>query len=77
MRLLTGGGGGEGGEGGAGKSQSWRRASVVAVGAKVSADAVRRCPKQSPKLLSVFFNDTATTEIYTALNTLSLHDALP
>ena len=24
-----------------------------------------------------FFNDTATTEIYTALNTLSLHDALP
>eukprot|EP01046_Picozoa_sp_COSAG06_P132671 COSAG06_NODE_82631_length_101_cov_79035.500000_1_plen_33_part_11 len=32
MRLLTGGGGGEGGEGGAGKSQSWRRASVVAVG---------------------------------------------
>eukprot|EP01046_Picozoa_sp_COSAG06_P122111 COSAG06_NODE_69754_length_196_cov_19.309278_1_plen_27_part_10 len=27
--MLTGGGGGEGGEGGAGKSQSWRRASVV------------------------------------------------
>ena len=24
-----------------------------------------------------FFNDTATTEIYTAYNTLSLHDALP
>src|SRR6056300_339830 len=24
-----------------------------------------------------FFNDTATTEIYTNLNTLSLHDALP
>eukprot|EP01047_Picozoa_sp_COSAG01_P099720 COSAG01_NODE_29689_length_632_cov_0.814259_3_plen_38_part_01 len=24
-----------------------------------------------------FFNDTAPTEIYTALNTLSLHDALP
>ena len=24
-----------------------------------------------------FFNDTATTEIYTALNTLSLPDALP
>eukprot|EP01046_Picozoa_sp_COSAG06_P132618 COSAG06_NODE_82573_length_101_cov_107781.500000_1_plen_23_part_01 len=23
----------------------------MAVGAKVSADAVRRCPKQSPKLL--------------------------
>lgn len=28
-------------------------------------------------LLIFFFNDTATTEIYTALNTLSLHDALP
>src|SRR5881628_794222 len=24
-----------------------------------------------------FFNDTATTEIYTSVNTLSLHDALP
>src|SRR5881396_4385524 len=24
-----------------------------------------------------FFNDTATTEIYTVRNTLSLHDALP
>eukprot|EP01047_Picozoa_sp_COSAG01_P124580 COSAG01_NODE_53581_length_338_cov_0.661088_1_plen_32_part_10 len=26
---------------------------------------------------SVFFNDTATTEIYTIAYTLSLHDALP
>eukprot|EP01046_Picozoa_sp_COSAG06_P052675 COSAG06_NODE_8910_length_2034_cov_0.881654_1_plen_26_part_10 len=25
----------------------------------------------------VFFNDTATTEIYTSKYTLSLHDALP
>src|SRR3546814_14183677 len=25
----------------------------------------------------MFFNDTATTEIYTNLHTLSLHDALP
>eukprot|EP01048_Picozoa_sp_COSAG05_P042266 COSAG05_NODE_22730_length_263_cov_0.182927_1_plen_52_part_01 len=25
----------------------------------------------------VFFNDTATTEIYTGEDTLSLHDALP
>eukprot|EP01047_Picozoa_sp_COSAG01_P093878 COSAG01_NODE_24911_length_762_cov_0.891403_2_plen_35_part_01 len=25
----------------------------------------------------LFFNDTATTEIYTGENTLSLHDALP
>src|SRR3546814_4329325 len=28
-------------------------------------------------VLSCFFNDTATTEIYTDLHTLSLHDALP
>src|SRR6056300_768459 len=28
-------------------------------------------------LIFFFFNDTATTEIYTNLNTLSLHDALP
>src|SRR6056300_1363836 len=28
-------------------------------------------------LVFFFFNDTATTEIYTNLNTLSLHDALP
>src|SRR3546814_16734972 len=28
-------------------------------------------------LFFVFFNDTATTEIYTYLHTLSLHDALP
>jgi hypothetical protein len=25
----------------------------------------------------LFFNDTATTEIYTTYDTLSLHDALP
>src|SRR3546814_12931703 len=28
-------------------------------------------------LFLFFFNDTATTEIYTYLHTLSLHDALP
>src|SRR6187551_4071417 len=28
-------------------------------------------------ILFFFFNDTATTEIYTTHNTLSLHDALP
>src|SRR6188768_4536055 len=27
--------------------------------------------------LFFFFNDTATTEIYTSIDTLSLHDALP
>src|SRR6056300_1290579 len=31
----------------------------------------------SLSLMFFFFNDTATTEIYTNLNTLSLHDALP
>ena len=30
-----------------------------------------------PLLIFFFFNDTATTEIYTSKNTLSLHDALP
>src|SRR5881397_4395654 len=30
-----------------------------------------------PLLFFFFFNDTATTEIYTAQYTLSLHDALP
>jgi hypothetical protein len=28
-------------------------------------------------LILFFFNDTATTEIYTRIHTLSLHDALP
>src|SRR5213594_5147068 len=28
-------------------------------------------------ILFLFFNDTATTEIYTSVHTLSLHDALP
>src|SRR6184192_4860753 len=28
-------------------------------------------------VLFFFFNDTATTEIYTSIDTLSLHDALP
>src|SRR2546425_11037635 len=31
------------------------------------------CPFPTPRVLFFFFNDTATTEIYT----LSLHDALP
>src|SRR3546814_11615281 len=29
------------------------------------------------QLVPFFFNDTATTDIYTYLHTLSLHDALP
>src|SRR5213083_2357009 len=37
-----------------------------------------RISKHSSALLTAFFfNDTATTEIYTTANTLSLHDALP
>jgi hypothetical protein len=40
------------------------------------------CERPPPELrnvvlVSLFFNDTATTEIYTTLYTLSLHDALP
>src|SRR6056300_1412837 len=46
------------------------------------ADTAARCNvyNRMLKYLSIlffFFNDTATTEIYTNLNTLSLHDALP
>src|SRR5881628_624170 len=33
--------------------------------------------KHSKSVFFFFFNDTATTEIYTSVNTLSLHDALP
>src|SRR5213083_1307752 len=35
-----------------------------------------RCECQSTRLF-FFFNDPATTAIYTTANTLSLHDALP
>src|SRR3546814_12228445 len=35
------------------------------------------CTSFSDSLLFVFFNDPATTEIYTSRHTLSLHDALP
>src|SRR6188474_3655665 len=34
-------------------------------------------PHRSLRRFFFFFNDTATTEIYTSLHTLSLHDALP
>src|SRR6056300_1720368 len=51
-------------------------------GREVRARVAPRCPPPRPRpgLLSFFFfffNDTATTEIYTNLNTLSIHDALP
>eukprot|EP01046_Picozoa_sp_COSAG06_P111308 COSAG06_NODE_57893_length_279_cov_0.422222_1_plen_59_part_01 len=32
---------------------------------------------RGPARCAVFFNDTATTEIYAGEDTLSLHDALP
>src|SRR6266404_3158904 len=35
--------------------------------------SMRRAPRQTPSTAPFFFNDTATTDIYT----LSLHDALP
>src|SRR3546814_9379529 len=35
------------------------------------------CAVYSLMLCFLFFNDTSTTEIYTYLHTLSLHDALP
>src|SRR6056300_2108714 len=46
---------------------------LVGLGGKSAADK----GKDTRDYLSFFFNDTATTEIYTNLNTLSLHDALP
>src|SRR5213083_1198954 len=51
------------------------RAVVLAV---FRPTAVRRAPRscgRPPRRF--FFNETATTEIYTKANTLSLHDALP
>src|SRR6059058_6656694 len=38
---------------------------------------VGREGKTRYRVFFFFFNDTATTEIYTSLPTLSLHDALP
>src|SRR5216117_1399735 len=35
------------------------------------------CLKKKTQPFFCFFNDTATTEIYTRKDTLSLHDALP
>src|SRR6187431_1950451 len=43
-------------------------------GAQPDADRRRRLCYH---LCFFFFNDTATTEIYTTVHTLSLHDALP
>src|SRR5881227_1593929 len=38
---------------------------------------VASSPRQPLCIYFFFFNDTATTEIYTTVHTLSLHDALP
>src|SRR5881394_2292561 len=51
----------------------------------VSSGVAMNCSRDStyfpflplPSFLYFFFNDTATTEIYTGWYTLSLHDALP
>src|SRR6266540_2131923 len=51
------------------KKSSMRIAAVVLSSILI----VRSAPAQAPSLPFFFFNDTATTEIYT----LSLHDALP
>src|SRR6056300_1528910 len=42
-----------------------------------SSSPAARLRQEERCRLFFFFNDTATTEIYTNLNTLSLHDALP
>src|SRR6059058_1673344 len=47
-------------------------------GAELGGDGrVRARDGRAPAFFFFFFNDTATTEIYTSLHTLSLHDALP
>src|SRR6188768_4589939 len=37
----------------------------------------RKTGTKRPVIFFFFFNDPATTEIYTSIDTLSLHDALP
>src|SRR6056300_119337 len=51
--------------------KDWLTSSVIGIGQSVPF--ARRMSSSS----FLFFNDTATPEIYTNLNTLSLHDALP
>src|SRR6056300_623512 len=46
-------------------------------GGHAREDPLARRERACVLLCFFFFNDTATTEIYTNLNTLSLHDALP
>src|SRR6188768_3726253 len=46
------------------------------VGGKIRRPGELLSPGQT-KPIFFFFNDTATTEIYTSIDTLSLHDALP
>src|ERR1035437_4306219 len=58
------------------KTKKPTRASAVRLRAEARAHDPRPHPARRPELrvfLDFFFNDTATTEIYT----LSLHDALP
>src|SRR6184192_3068134 len=44
----------------------------------VSSSKNRKSPALAAGMgVFFFFNDTATTEIYTSIDTLSLHDALP
>src|SRR5881628_655698 len=40
-------------------------------------NSIPTAPGESPSAHLFFFNDPATTESYTSVNTLSLHDALP
>src|SRR6266536_2370236 len=52
------------------RAENTQRAPAVIRGQRLLDDRFRLLPEDSPLF---FFNDTATTEIYT----LSLHDALP
>ena len=62
-------------------ARSSARTWILSLARRVWVDNIRhdmaRPRKASTQPEAIFFNDTATTEIYTVENTLSLHDALP
>src|SRR6056300_396898 len=51
--------------------------SVPRTSRAISSEHIPFCKSRTAVQEFFFFNDTATTDIYNNLNTLSLHDALP
>src|SRR6059058_4737369 len=54
-----------------------RQIHVAVTGEPHSHQRLVRYSRRGEELFFFFFNGTPTTEIYTSLHTLSLHDALP